>query len=82
MTIEIERCRLLFRCTQRWERLDPVPDTMSVRYCAQCQSTVHLAQTTTEFDELAAQGKCVAFRSDDNGLTVGMPNSEPYKCGE
>ena len=73
MTIEIERCRLAYQCTQRWEALDPLPGALRVRFCAKCQSAVHLAQTTVEFDELARQGKCVAFQFDDEGIAVGVP---------
>ena len=71
MTIEIERCRLAYRCTQRWESLDPLPGALRVRFCGKCQSAVHLAQTTQQFDELARQGKCVAFLHRDDML-VGV----------
>jgi hypothetical protein len=73
VTIEIERCRLAYKCTQRWEALDPLPGTLRVRFCAKCQSAVHLAQTTAAFDELAQQGKCVAFQFDDEDIGVGAP---------
>lgn len=75
--IDIEHCRLRFQCTQRWEQLDPVPGTTSVRFCVQCQSDVHLVETDSEFDQLAAQGKCMAFRSGGR-LMVGEPTAPPW----
>lgn len=75
MTIEIERCRLSYRCTQR-EALDPLPGALCVRFCGECQSAVHLAKGKAEFDELARQGRCVAVGRADMTSMVGVPQSD------
>jgi hypothetical protein len=59
--ISIEHCHLNGRCTQRWEALELVRDSLRVRYCALCNSAVHLAEHEAEMLELERMGKCVAM---------------------
>jgi hypothetical protein len=75
--ISIERCRLGFRCTQRWEALEPIPGTSRVRYCSQCQAAVHLIEKESELGELARQGKCVAILQKDADHTANS-NATPH----
>ena len=75
--ISIERCRLGFRCTKRWEALEPIPGTSRVRYCSQCQSAVHLIEKESELDEFARQGKCVAILQKD-GDHAANSNATPH----
>lgn len=77
---EIERCRLSYRCTQRWEVLEPLPGSVNVRFCSKCQSAVHLAQTRAELADFARQGKCVAFLQG-GGMKVGMPVDDEFTTG-
>ncbi len=71
--IEIERCRLSYPCTQRWEALEHLPDNPRVRFCAKCQSAVHLVERKSELHELARQGKCVAIRRAESKTAIGIP---------
>lgn len=73
MSIEIERCRLSYRCEQRWESLEVLPADPRVRFCGKCQSAVHLVERPSEFDELTRQGKCVAVVHADRITGVGKP---------
>jgi hypothetical protein len=73
---DIRNCKFAYRCTQRWADFEPVPGTMRVRFCTRCQSAVHRADTQAEFDELAAQGKCVAvFDPPTRRFTLGKPDT-------
>jgi hypothetical protein len=53
-------------CTQRWEALEPVRGSPSIRYCGLCKSAVHLVEHETEMDELARMGKSVAIVHKDS----------------
>jgi hypothetical protein len=73
--IEIERCRLSYQCTQRWEALESLPDQPRMRFCGKCQSAVHLVERDSELRELARQGKCVAILRMDSETVVGIPTA-------
>lgn len=72
MRISIEQCHLNGQCTQRWESLEPVRGNPRIRYCAQCQAAVHLAEHEAELAQLALLGKNIAMMREDP-VTVAMP---------
>lgn len=84
-TEAIANCRFAFECTQRWRDLAPVRGHRDVRYCAACQTAVHLCVTAEEFRERTALGHCVALvrvsqkgsraepQGDEMTFTLGIP---------
>jgi hypothetical protein len=74
----VERCRLAFVCSQRWEELERLPNHEQVRFCQRCQSSVHLATSAETFAVLASQGRCVAIGKRLDSLMVGRTVS-PYR---
>jgi len=45
----------------------------SIRYCARCQSAVHLAEGECELDELVRMGRNVALMREEAPLAHGIP---------
>lgn len=60
---KIINCEFEFKCPLHWNDLRPLEDG-SVKFCESCQKNVHFARTQDEVNELAAEGKCVAFDVD------------------
>lgn len=56
----LERYRLKFRCSKRFEDL-PYSDDPARRSCDRCQRSVHFVRTPEELSERAAAGECVAI---------------------
>lgn len=59
MTAEIRNCEFRFQCTKTWDSLKPTED-LSVRFCEQCQRTVHYCRNETELHEAIVKNQCVA----------------------
>ena len=68
LRIDVERCRLNGRCGQLWDALEPVHDNPRIRYCARCESAVHLAEGERELDELVRMGRNVALMREEAPL--------------
>ena len=61
------------QCPLSWEDLEPIPTSPIRRFCSNCQQEVHRVEYQHLYDQLAAQGKCVALVKDDGPLEMGLP---------
>ena len=52
-------CHFLFKCPQRWDRLQPTAEER-VRRCTECDRDVHLALTEEEFIRHREADHCIA----------------------
>lgn len=59
MPAEIRNCEFRFQCTKTWDSLKPTED-LSIRFCEQCQRTVHYCRNETELHDAIVKNKCVA----------------------
>jgi len=59
----IKTCQLTFVCSQKWDELVQT-DRTDVRYCEQCEKTVHFCKTQSELDRCMERGDCVCFDID------------------
>lgn len=57
-------CEMDFNCPKQWEELSTTADPL-VRDCGECGKPVHFVERQDELEEAAAQGKCVAFYSQE-----------------
>lgn len=61
----IRNCKFKTQCEQRWEVMK-LTDDEDVRFCEQCQESVHLCLDDDELGYAMQKNWCVAiFRSDD-----------------
>ncbi len=70
----IRNCQFAFRCTQRWNSLEPTSDP-SVRRCHECERPVVLCKTDDELREALLANECVAVPTHDGSAlthTVGV----------
>jgi len=76
----IDGCRLKYECPMRWDSLERVGRDTNVRFCGQCQSAVHWADTEEQALAFGRQGKCVAlgFLAPEilGDLQIGTPGPE------
>ena len=70
MSAPIDGCRLRYECPMQWDSLERVGRDPKLRFCGQCQSAVHWADTEAEALALGRQGKCVALGFFEH-LTMG-----------
>jgi hypothetical protein len=63
------------QCAQRWEALELVRDNPSVRYCALCNSAVHLVEREVDRLDLERMGKCVAIAHTEPIVPSGQRSS-------
>lgn len=52
---------LRLRCPMRWENLQPLGDDSSVRFCSECERSVHYCWTVQDADKHSRSGNCVAI---------------------
>jgi uncharacterized protein (TIGR02996 family) len=58
--LPIENCTLIAnRCPKRWEGLEPT-DAVNVRFCSECERTVHYCPTIQAARKHALAGDCIA----------------------
>ncbi|UTY59814.1 hypothetical protein [Massilia sp. erpn] len=71
-------CKLKFKCPNEWANLDRT-SFREVRFCTEFQSNVYFAQTQSDFEQFASEGKCIALIENES-LVLGMPEgySEPF----
>lgn len=87
-TAPIDGCRLRYECPMRWDTLERVGRDESVRFCGQCQSAVHWADTEEQAIAFGRQGKCVALGFLDapvlGEMSVGplLPEELPPELAE
>ena len=56
----IENCEFDYECPLNWEDLDKLDDP-DLRYCQTCLKNVRRVATSSELDQAASQGECVAL---------------------
>jgi hypothetical protein len=74
LTISIHNCRFAYRCDRKWDELKPTTDD-EVRFCGQCERTVHWCSTDRELAEAVALNHCVAIDVDhtiSGGIEMGV----------
>lgn len=79
---EIRNCEFRFKCPKLWESLELTGDD-SVRFCDQCNRTVHYCKTPLQLHAAIVANQCVAIEIKDSGesesrLMVGEPMGSPY----
>lgn len=57
----LERVELVYRCPQRWENLQPMDEKQEVRFCSQCNRSVHYCFDIQSARIHAGSGNCVAI---------------------
>ena len=56
----VKNCRFSVLCLLTWEDLDEIKGHPTIKYCQQCDQSVHLC-SRDDFYEHAKQGHCVAL---------------------
>lgn len=59
-----------FVCPNLWEKLEKTKDT-NIRSCNNCEKKVYKATTIEKMNQLANEGKCVAFYEYEM-FTIGL----------
>lgn len=82
MSAEIRNCEFRFKCSKRWDALQLTADD-GVRYCGQCQRTVHYCKTPSELQTAIVNDLCVAVeicetKESEPMLIVGNIVHPPY----
>jgi len=54
------RLAFSFECPKKWEELTPTEDGTGVRYCGECEKTVHYCHDADDLRRNANRGNCVA----------------------
>jgi hypothetical protein len=72
--IDIRNCPLAFECRRQWRQLATIADQPSVRYCQDCETSVHLCRTDAEYRQHQLKGHCVALELE-NTYRVGGTRS-------
>ena len=67
-------CRFEFECSKKWSDLKAT-DNQNIRFCSACNHEVYLAASQSEFDQYAADGKCVAIKEAEWDM-LGMPEGK------
>lgn len=65
---QIRNCQFRFQCPKSWDALQQTDD-LTIRYCEQCQRTVHYCKTPTELQEAIVKDQCVAVEIVDTSMT-------------
>ena len=65
---DIHQCPLAKRCRARWEKLEPVPGDLAIRFCAACERSVYLCKTDEDLAKHSALGRCVALEVINVGI--------------
>ena len=58
---DITNCRFSFLCNMKWDELNRIESTPSVRYCQRCETAVHLCRNPADFDRHAEKGHSIAY---------------------
>ena len=64
--MEIQTCKVVFRCPKTWNALLQTEDEC-VRYCSACDRGVHLCSSQEELQLANDRGWCVAVNIGDHG---------------
>ena len=77
IAISCETVQWAFKCPMRWQDLKVI-DKEDVRFCNQCQRTVHRCDTIEELNLNAREGNCVAWA----GREANVRKRGPMVLGE
>ena len=80
---EIRNCEFRFKCPKTWDSLKKTDDE-SIRFCDQCNRTVHFCKTAGELQRAIIKNQCVALeiKPSDPGpsaYTIGEPAPPEYR---
>ena len=72
--------RFRFECPMSWDALSET--SPGVRFCSECERSVHLCETVAEAEALALRGECVAIdralaghaRNEATQMVLGRPD--------
>ena len=83
MTSEIRNCEFRFQCPKTWDALTRT-EKPTVRFCDQCQRTVHYCRTKTQLHEAIVKNQCVAVEiqptpESPKRLLLGDLMPPPYR---
>lgn len=83
MTAEIRNCEFRFQCPKTWDSLKPT-EKSTVRFCDQCQRTVHYCRTQAQLHTAIVKNQCVAVEIKETPespkrLLLGDLMPPPYK---
>lgn len=83
MTAEIRNCEFRFQCPKTWDALQPTED-LNIRFCKQCQRTVHYCHTPTQLHKAIVNNQCVAVeihyaRADPVDIMIGEIDPPTYR---
>lgn len=73
----VRNCEFKFKCTQKWESLEPKEGAEDVKHCAQCQKDVHLVKDALELVIAIDKNYCVAL-----SRIMGIEAREVKKIGK
>lgn len=68
-------CSFDYICPSEWQDLQGT--SADIRHCDHCKQDVYRARSEDEFNQLAQQGKCVAFEMDGIDY-LGTPDGSSY----
>ena len=79
---EIRNCEFRFKCPKLWDSLELTGDD-TVRFCGQCNSTVHYCRAPLQLHAAIIANHCVAVEIHDAldsepRLVVGEPLCSSY----
>jgi hypothetical protein len=79
---EIRNCEFRFKCLNQWDSLDLTGDD-TVRFCGQCNRTVHYCKKPLQLHAAIIANQCVAVEIQDafgsnKELMVGEPLGSSY----
>ena len=70
----VPNCKLAFECPEDWDAMQPTAD-VGIRFCNQCDRTVHFCDSDELLRIAVRNGWCVAIpiRSEDSREFVPVP---------
>jgi hypothetical protein len=83
MTSEIRNCEFRFQCPKTWDSLQTT-EKLTVRFCPNCQRTVHYCVNKTQLYDAIVKNQCVAVEIKEKPnasvrLMLGDISPPPYK---
>lgn len=77
--VKVSHCHYINPCDRKWDDLIEVVDVTSVRYCSECENTVHECSDLEKLNEHRSKGHCVVWLEPN---TFEMPMGKPITTEE
>jgi hypothetical protein len=68
-------CKFKFQCPKKWEELKRT-ESKDIKFCDHCSQNVYFAESQSQFEKIAAEGKCVAIKIEKY-MMLGEPEPMP-----